>query len=67
MYADDSTLSTTLEAFEKNGINSVENQTNNELEQISEWLNVNKLSLNVNKTKWSGRITNFLGLLLISK
>ena len=48
MYADDTTLFTTTNAFNKHqlaeGINS-------ELAKVNEWLIVNKLSLNVSKTK----------------
>ena len=47
IYADTSSLSSTLNTFRCNtNVN-----TNNELSKISEWLKVNKLSLNTKKTK----------------
>ena len=47
IYADDTSLSSTLNTFRCNtNVN-----TNNELSKISEWLKVNKLSLNTKKTK----------------
>ena len=48
MYADDTTLYFNLEDFEShNRVNVI----NNELEKINVWLKVNKLTLNVDKTK----------------
>ena len=50
MYADDTNLFTTINCFDNN-----EHQNpyiNNELSNISEWLIVNKLSLNASKTKF---------------
>ena len=50
MYADDTTLFTTINLFENN---EHQNQyINNELSKISEWLIVNKISLNASKTKF---------------
>ena len=49
MYADDTTLSTTINCFENN--EHPNQYINNELSKISEWLIVNKLSLNASKTK----------------
>ncbi len=49
IYADDSTLNGTLSAFNTNGNNNV--NINQELNKVSDWLKVNKLSLNVSKTK----------------
>lgn len=46
LYADDSTLSTSI-----NLLNADENSINIELDKISVWLKLNKLSLNVAKTK----------------
>ena len=47
IYANDTSLSSTLNTFRCNtNVN-----TNNELTKISEWLKVNKLSLNTKKTK----------------
>ena len=47
-YADDSTLSSTLKVFLKNQDENI----NKELSKVSEWLKVNKLSLNIGKTKF---------------
>ena len=47
-YADDSTLSSTLKVFLKNQDENI----NKELCKVSEWLKVNKLSLNIGKTKF---------------
>ena len=49
MYADDTTLLTTANAFDN--ITDLSISINNELAKDNEWLQVNKLSLNVNKTK----------------
>ena len=50
MYADDTTLFTTINCF---GNNENTNQyINDELSKINEWLIVNKLSLNASKTKF---------------
>ena len=54
LYADDSTLFTAL-STRATGINSITQLShivNNELDKISQWLFLNKLSLNVNKTKF---------------
>ena len=48
-FADDTTLFTTLNSNEHYDIHN--ERLNNELEKISIWLKVNKLSLNVKKTK----------------
>ena len=55
MYADDTTLSSTLKHFSdstqyKN--KSTESLINDELRKIIEWLNINKLSLNKDKSKY---------------
>ena len=55
MYADDTTLSSTLNQFtdstqHKN--KSVESLINYELGKVIEWLNINKLSLNKEKSKY---------------
>ena len=53
MYADDTTLSNTIDSFstyEQHG--NVEFVINTTLNKISEWLKLNKLSLNLNKTKY---------------
>ena len=47
-YADDSTLSSTLRTFG----NSTIDELNTELQHVSTWLKVNKLSLNIEKTKY---------------
>ena len=50
LYADDTTLSTTLKLNNTNTINS--NEINDELKSINLWLDVNKLSLNISKSKY---------------
>ena len=50
IYADDTTLYSTLDAFGQ-GVN-VEHNLNKELTLISDWLKLNKLSLNINKSKF---------------
>ncbi len=49
-YADDTTLVTTLECFHKS-VGSSEHVINEELEKISLWMTLNKLSINSSKTK----------------
>ena len=49
MYADDTTLLTTANVFDKQTDLSL--SINNELTKVNDWLRVNKLSLNVNKSK----------------
>ena len=52
IYADDTTLISTLGSFKSNQQqNSVEQNINEELNKISGWLKVNMLSLNANKSK----------------
>ena len=48
MYADDTTIYFHLEDFEPKRI---ESKINNELERVNIWLKLNKLSLNIKKTK----------------
>ena len=48
MYADDTTLYSSLENFDSNNI---EREINYEWEKVNLWLKANKLSLNVKKTK----------------
>ena len=50
MCADDTTLFTTINCFENN--ENPNQYINDELSKISEWLIVNKLSLNASKTKF---------------
>ena len=53
MYADDTTLSTTLRSIDLLDPNeSVEDIINKEQSNINEWLNINKLSLNKSKSKY---------------
>ena len=55
LYADDTTLTSQLCSFTYGGyhdINRVSTLINSEITKISEWLSVNKLSLNANKTKF---------------
>ena len=49
MYADDTTLSTTLQSIEplESDKKNVADVINNELSNINDWLNINKLSLKV--------------------
>ena len=53
VYADDTTLSSTINTF-NNKLKNVDTQTliNDELSKIIEWLNINKLSLNKDKSKY---------------
>ena len=52
VYADDTTLSATLETFiSTTTSNTINENINNELDKIQEWLRLNKLSLNTEKTK----------------
>ena len=48
MYADDTTIYFNLEDFDPD---NVSNEINNELEKITKWLQINKLSLNTQKNK----------------
>ena len=50
-YADDTTLNSTIRNFINNS-NSVENSINYELLKVNEWLQINKLSLNIAKSKF---------------
>ncbi len=54
MYADNTTLSSILKAFQPYTTTyNIDELINSELRKVSEWLIVNKLSLNVSKTKFS--------------
>ena len=48
MYADDTTLYSSLKNFDSNNI---EREINYKLEKVNLWLKANKLSLNVKRTK----------------
>ena len=50
MYADDTTLSSTLKHFSDN--TQYKNKSTDSLIKITEWLNINKLSLNKDKSKY---------------
>ena len=54
MYADDTTLSTSLNYLRETTLDNKSTETiiNEELCKINEWLNINKLLLNKNKTKY---------------
>ena len=55
-YADDKTLSSTIQYLNANGNginNTFETVVNYELSKIREWLKINKLSLNTEKTKFT--------------
>ena len=52
MYADDTTLLSSLDDFNGNQrTNQNSTQINAELTKVMDWLTVNKLSLNINKPK----------------
>ncbi len=52
MYADDTTLSSTVNSFSDKNYFSVETLINEELSKVIEWIKINKLSLNKNKSKY---------------
>ena len=56
LYADDSTLVSTVSAFKQNAgapdCKLLSKNINFELTRINEWLALNKLNLNINKTKY---------------
>ncbi len=53
IYADDTTLKTTIEiAINKSQNANAENKINIELDLINDWLKCNKLSLNIGKSKY---------------
>ncbi len=53
IYADDTTLSTTIEIVVKTTTNlPISDILNNELSLVNNWLKVNKLSLNIRKSKY---------------
>ena len=54
MYADDTTLSTSLNSLRETTLDNKSTETiiNEELCKINEWLNINKLLLNKSKTKY---------------
>ena len=53
MYADDTTLTSTLETCSANELNGKpDSSINIELNKISDWLKLNRLTLNVHKTKY---------------
>ena len=47
-YADDTTLYITLDSLDQNSTTDI---INNELNKVSDWMDLNKLSLNISKTK----------------
>ena len=53
MFADDTNLSASPQSIESiNPNETVDSLINKELSKISEWLSLNKLSLNVKKSKY---------------
>jgi retron-type reverse transcriptase len=52
LYADDTTLSASVEDFEQGPNVNINRKINVELQLVSDWLKVNKLSLNTKKTKY---------------
>ena len=53
IYADDTTLSTSLNSLSETTLDNKSTETiiNEDVSQINEWLNINKLLLNKSKTK----------------
>ena len=51
LYADDTTLNSTLDCFE-NGKDEIQNSITTELQKVFNWLDVNKLCLNTAKSKY---------------
>ncbi len=59
IYADDTTLSTTIEIVVKTTTNlPISDILDNELSMVNKWLKVNKLSLNIKKGKYMIFYTN---------
>ena len=53
IYVDDTTLSSTLNTFNDNIHNdNLDSLINDKLLKIDEWLKINKLSLNISKSKY---------------
>ena len=52
MYANGTTLSSTIYSFNEDSNKNITSEINNELSKINEWLKINKLSLNKSKTKY---------------
>ena len=52
LYADDTNLFTTVEYLLPISISNVSEILNNELKEINDWLSLNKLTLNIQKTKF---------------
>ena len=52
MYADDTTLSSTIDSFNEDSNKNITSEINNELSKFNEWLKINKFSLNKSKTKY---------------
>ncbi len=53
LYADDTSLTTSIEiVLKKNTVTSLQDSINHELHKLSIWLKLNKLSLNIQKTKF---------------
>ncbi len=53
IYADDTTLSTAIEIVVKTNTNlPINDILNNELSMVNNWIKVNKLSVNIKKSKY---------------
>ncbi len=52
MYADDTTLSSTIDSFNEDSNKNITSEMYNELSKINQWLKINKSSLNKSKTKY---------------
>ena len=51
-YADDTTITSILNTFKDQGGRIQNNEINNEVNKINNWLKANKLSLNVKKKNY---------------
>ena len=52
MYADDTTLFTTIQLSNTCPTKDIEYHLNSDLNKINEWLKISTLSLNINKSKY---------------
>ena len=52
MYADDTTLYSTIESHNNDTIERIQTKINKELSKINYWLKINKLSLNLRISKY---------------
>ncbi len=52
LYADDTSLNTTIEIITNRNSSNIQDNLNNELDNLNIWLKLNRLSLNIKKTKF---------------